>query len=784
MLLLLPLFFGGAGHAFSQTIWTGNESPVWDNAANWSAGIPDTDDDVTIPDVTTAPVIGNEVAAEARSVQVQAGASLTIAQGGSLTITNAFNYDSPFEFSAGFNNLGTVQNNGRLTLGSESGVGTYGVINQGVFTNRMYGQIRIDNTTDTGLYHASGTFTNEGALSIGGNASVGLHGIWNDAVFENKGFGDIRIDRYTQRAIMNNADEFIQATFRNAASIFIGAVNSAGEIGIQNLSTFHNNAGGKVEIARTGNIGIYNASGSFENTAAIVVGALANAGKTGIVNHGTFGNSGSIAIDRTTLAAMTHAAGTFTNGGAISIGASAGVGMYGMVNRSGFQNAGEILIGNFDDTGLYHADGTFTNTGGINITGIGNVSVHGLFSEAAFYNTTGGDIRLDGATLAGLRNFNSTFSNAAGITIGATASVGAYGIYNQSDFANTPDGAIHIDRAAAGVYAHTNTFTNEGNVTIGSLEAVSALLTQQGTGLFSNHTGGLLEGTGDVGANSFSHAGGTLSPGYSPGVITFQGDQDFSNSVIAAEASGTGAAGVDFDQIVVAGTATLGGMLSVSVDYTPTDGDEVTLLSAATIAGTFGSVTGLPAGWEVVYTPNTVSIRYDSESLPVHLAGFEVRAKAGGVQLHWRTTSESRNHGFYIERSTDGKGWADIGFVTGQGVTGAGQAYDFFDENPGGGISYYRLRQTDLDGVISHSDIRSVRLSGTDSNLIVWADASRKLHFRTEEVIEQVTVRDLSGRPAAISGAAHPDVSGLPPGVWLVQVQTQRGVVTRKVLLR
>ena len=66
----------------AQTNWTGNVDSDWDDAGNWSAGIPDASDAVTIPDVTNDPVI---------NIPAAVCGALTIESSGLLTSNNGSN---------------------------------------------------------------------------------------------------------------------------------------------------------------------------------------------------------------------------------------------------------------------------------------------------------------------------------------------------------------------------------------------------------------------------------------------------------------------------------------------------------------------------------------------------------------------------------------------------------------------------------------------------------------------------------------------------------------------
>ena len=93
-------------------------------------------------------------------------------------------------------------------------------------------------------------------------------------------------------------------------------------------------------------------------------------------------------------------------------------------------------------------------------------------------------------------------------------------------------------------------------------------------------------------------------------------------------------------------------------------------------------------------------------SLPVELTDFKALIqKNGGVTLHWNTASEKNNHGFDLERSVDGRHWAALGFVPGNGTTTRPNKYFFTDEKPLAGINYYRLKQMDADGKFEYSPI-------------------------------------------------------------------------------
>lgn len=109
-------------------------------------------------------------------------------------------------------------------------------------------------------------------------------------------------------------------------------------------------------------------------------------------------------------------------------------------------------------------------------------------------------------------------------------------------------------------------------------------------------------------------------------------------------------------------------------------------------------------------------------TFPIELLGFDAERKANNrVHLDWRTGSELNNRGFYVERMLEGETeFSEVGFIEGFGTTDITTNYSFVDENAATVVSYYRLRQVDLDEKVSFSPVRAVRglELGTESALL------------------------------------------------------------------
>ncbi len=100
--------------------------------------------------------------------------------------------------------------------------------------------------------------------------------------------------------------------------------------------------------------------------------------------------------------------------------------------------------------------------------------------------------------------------------------------------------------------------------------------------------------------------------------------------------------------------------------------------------------------------------------LPIVLVSFDATPVADHVVLDWVTKSERENDYFILQRSKDGAVWEMIGVVDGNGTTNETSIYQFIDESPLSGISYYRFKQVDFDGKVDFSPIRTVNYHNVD----------------------------------------------------------------------
>ncbi len=106
--------------------------------------------------------------------------------------------------------------------------------------------------------------------------------------------------------------------------------------------------------------------------------------------------------------------------------------------------------------------------------------------------------------------------------------------------------------------------------------------------------------------------------------------------------------------------------------------------------------------------------------LPIELVEFTGWYNGVENELHWTTATEINSDYFEIQRSLNGIDFMTIGTTPAAGNSMELLNYIFYDDAPGSGINYYRLKMVDIDGSYDYSNIIAISLNN--------------------EVIQQITV--------------------------------------------
>ena len=123
------------------------------------------------------------------------------------------------------------------------------------------------------------------------------------------------------------------------------------------------------------------------------------------------------------------------------------------------------------------------------------------------------------------------------------------------------------------------------------------------------------------------------------------------------------------------------------------------------------------SGWITTFSNGGVAC---DGALPIELRTFTVKKQGNNVSIDWTTMSETNNDHFTLERSTDGETWDVINICSGAGNSTQEHRYSFIDYDPSNGIDYYRLKQTDVDGAFTYSNIESVKFTNDYISMQVY----------------------------------------------------------------
>ncbi len=136
-------------------------------------------------------------------------------------------------------------------------------------------------------------------------------------------------------------------------------------------------------------------------------------------------------------------------------------------------------------------------------------------------------------------------------------------------------------------------------------------------------------------------------------------------------------------------------------------------------------------------------------TLPIELMSFVALSVDNRVLLKWATASEINNAYFSIDRSKDALNWEVMATVNGAGNSTSTINYRSIDEDPHHGVSYYRLKQTDINGEHSYSEIESVnidQLSNGEIDVSPNPTSNRIAIEGTEEELNTIKIYNMLGQ--------------------------------------
>lgn len=188
----------------------------------------------------------------------------------------------------------------------------------------------------------------------------------------------------------------------------------------------------------------------------------------------------------------------------------------------------------------------------------------------------------------------------------------------------------------------------------------------------------------------------------------------------------------------------------------------------------------------------TFTLSRSASVTPINLLSFKGEHQNKSNVLIWATASEQNNNGFELQYSSDGVHFDKLSFISSKAINGNSSStltYQFNDARALSGNAYYRLKQIDVDGKFSYSNIvvlkgaRSTALSLSNLhpnparnvlNITIDAPANNTVFIEisdmTGKVLRHQQTTILSGE-----NSLPVDVAGLASGSYFIKAISSTG---------
>lgn len=177
-------------------------------------------------------------------------------------------------------------------------------------------------------------------------------------------------------------------------------------------------------------------------------------------------------------------------------------------------------------------------------------------------------------------------------------------------------------------------------------------------------------------------------------------------------------------------------------------------------------------------------------SLPIELLSFNGEAFYNYNLLQWTTATETDNDYFTLEKSSGGPQFEPIGIIDGAGTSTTIRQYQFKDLQPGTGLSYYRLKQTDFNGSFAYSDIIALQRQTKSGIGYSYNGTAQQLLVFCNECLDENTaieITDATGRliHQSIFTGKNTIIQAeqFAKGYYFVKISSINNTLTSKVLI-
>ncbi|HRH48920.1 MAG TPA: T9SS type A sorting domain-containing protein [Panacibacter sp.] len=179
--------------------------------------------------------------------------------------------------------------------------------------------------------------------------------------------------------------------------------------------------------------------------------------------------------------------------------------------------------------------------------------------------------------------------------------------------------------------------------------------------------------------------------------------------------------------------------------------------------------------------------------LPVSLLQFNAVAQQNKkVLVYWKTSQEINNKFYSVEKSKDGIHFIAAGMVNANPTSQITNRHSFTDNTPFSGSSYYRLKQTDVNGKSTNSNIVAVKITNNEYSMSVQPNPSQNgiftADFKETRKNISIIVTDNTGKKIytnTLSSAEQIIISlnNKPKGIYYLRINYSGGTESAKLII-
>jgi hypothetical protein len=175
-----------------------------------------------------------------------------------------------------------------------------------------------------------------------------------------------------------------------------------------------------------------------------------------------------------------------------------------------------------------------------------------------------------------------------------------------------------------------------------------------------------------------------------------------------------------------------------------------------------------------------------------HITGFSRNGEENYNTLSWNTVSETNTDYFSVERSCDHLNWEEAFKLKAEVNSAESIPYNWRDDSPYPGVTYYRIKTVFNDGTFSYSQsivVESkmqiaVEIYPNPANGVVKLTVLGKDNESSHVYIKNMMGVALFSADITNNSVMEVDIEEFPEGIYAVDVESKNGSTVQRLIKR